>query len=110
MPRAQVRSARSSGPVAVSGPPASPYLSMLTESLDAGVLILDASRSIVHCNDALGAMFGLPAAQIISLGYDSFIERIRAMTLALSDGPVRVPHVEQVSAELIRRDSAGPPP
>ena len=83
MPRAQMRSARSSGPVAVSAPPASPYLSMLTESLDAGVLILDARRAIVHCNDALGAMFGLPAAQIFSLGYDGFVERIRGMTLAL---------------------------
>lgn len=35
---------------------------------------------------------------------------IRAMKLALSDGPAGVPHVEQVAAELIRRHSSGPPP
>ncbi len=35
---------------------------------------------------------------------------IRAMNLALSDGPPAVPHVEQVAAQLIRRDSMGPPP
>ena len=83
MPRAQVRSARSSGPVATAAAETSPYLSLLTESLDAGVLILDASHAIVHCNDALGAMFGLPTAQIHKLGYDGFVERIRSMTLAL---------------------------
>jgi len=83
MPRAQVRSARSSGPVAVSAPSMSPYLSMLTESLDAGVLILDASQAIVHCNDALGAMFGLAPQQIRRLGYEGLVERIRAMTVAL---------------------------
>jgi len=84
MPRAQVRSTRSnSGPVAAAVLPPSSYLSMLTESMDAGVLILDADRSIVHCNEALGAMFGLPAAQISRLGYEGFVERIRSMTLTL---------------------------
>ncbi|HEY8924410.1 MAG TPA: diguanylate cyclase [Polyangia bacterium] len=83
MPRAQVRSAHGAGHVAVSAPPPSPFLSMLTESLDAGVLILDAGHAIVHCNEALGAMFGLSPARIVELGYETFVDRIRAMTLAL---------------------------
>jgi len=85
MARAQVRPARNSDPdpAPTLAPAASPYLSMLTESLDAGVLILDASHAIVHCNDALGAMFGLSATQILNLGYEGFVERIRSMTVAL---------------------------
>jgi len=84
MPRAQVRSTRSSSdPVAAAIFPPSSYLPLLTESMDAGVLILDAGHSIVHCNEALGAMFGLPAAQILRLGYEGLVDRIRAMTLTL---------------------------
>lgn len=79
-PSAGAADASSPGPSAAPPPP---YLRMLTESLDAGVMILDANRAIVHCNDALGAMFGLSAAEILDLGYEGLVDRLRLTTVAL---------------------------
>jgi diguanylate cyclase (GGDEF)-like protein len=66
-------------------PPAVPpahYLALLTEALDAGVLILDADRTIVHCNDAFGAIFGLSPSAILAMGYEGLIDRIRGAAVS----------------------------
>lgn len=66
-------------------PPALPpagYLPLLTEAIDAGVLILGADRTIVHCNDALGAIFGLSARAILEMGYEGLVDRIRAAAVS----------------------------
>ena len=66
-------------------PPALPpagYLALLTEAIDAGVLILGADRTIVHCNDALGAIFGLSRRAILEMGYEGLLDRIRTATVS----------------------------
>ena len=68
-------------PAATSG--LVPYLRLLTDSLDAGVLILDARRQIVHCSETMGAMFGTSAAQISAQGFEGFIATLRAATPSL---------------------------
>jgi diguanylate cyclase (GGDEF)-like protein len=64
-----------------SVPPAG-LLPLLTEALDAGVLILGADGTIAHCNDALGAIFGLSRAAVIEMGYQGLIDRIRATAVS----------------------------
>src|SRR3954470_16438088 len=87
-------------------PPAVPpahYLALLTEALDAGVLILDADPTIVHCNDAFGALLGRPPSAILAMGYEERIDRIRGAALSSvpglgrpppSDGEPRTPCLE----------------
>jgi diguanylate cyclase (GGDEF)-like protein len=54
------------------------YLGLLTDALDAGILILDDTRAIVHCNAAFSALFGLPIDEIVAMGFEGLLERLRA--------------------------------
>jgi len=57
------------------------YVDLLTQCLDAGVLMADAAGRILHCNGSLASIFGADPEDIVRLGRDGFIDRVAALAV-----------------------------
>jgi two-component system phosphate regulon sensor histidine kinase PhoR len=61
--------------------PFSPLFRTLTEALDAGVIVLSATRSIRYCNQTAAKLFGVPIGDALSHGIITLVRDYQADTM-----------------------------